>query len=560
MEPKSAQLGRGIRNVGRLAQIANVFARNGFLSILETIGVLKWLSEEQRQKAQESSRDEGGATIPIRLRQCFEELGPAFVKLGQFLSLRADILPQAFVHEFAKLHQDVTQIPFETVLNVLRSELGEKRLEEFQEIVPKPLAAGSIAQVHRATLKSGEKVVVKVQRPNILQLVKSDLSLMEVFAGLIEKYVPETKSVRPRSVVAELSRGLLGELDFIREAGSTSKISKNFSDVAEVVIPKVHWGLTSEKVLTMAFLEGVSSWDVESVKRANLDPKSLVEAGFLMFLKMVFVDGYFHGDLHPGNLLAMAGNRVGVLDFGISVKISRSMREHLAALFVSLVEEDYETMCMHFTELTKPGPEFDMESFQHEVSNTIAPYVGLKLDEVPSGRLLWDLARISARHEAPMPSELVVFLRTFVALEGMGQRLDPEFDIMASCQKSAKQIVGSMYSPEQVKKEALVLARDISTLAKFAPQQIRKILQEILKGQLQIKLGGEELHGLGLVLSKASTRISVSIIVAALIVGSSLITQAPIAHEYFGLPLVGLIGFALAGFLGLYIIASIFKN
>ncbi len=568
MQTPIGPFGKKIRDLRRLSQIANIFARHGLWSLLQTIGIGKILTPEQVKEAEAVARSEGGepeikegeiAGLPNRLRLVLEELGPAFVKLGQILAAREDLLPPNYTAELRKLHKEVSVIPYAEIKKILEKELGD-RLTEFESIEETPLAAGSIAQVHAAKLRTGESVVLKVQRPGIEALINADLSLMELLASLFEKYSPETSLIRPRATVDELTRALIGELDFIREGGNTAKIAENFAHDERIVIPKVFWLFSTSHVLTLEKLEGIPVWDRENMESHGLDPKSLVENGLEMFLQMVFVDGEYHGDLHPGNLLALDKNSIGVLDFGVTARISKSSREHLAALLVALVNQDFEMVSRHFIELSEPEADFNFDEFQRDVHNAVAPFLGLKLKQVRSGRMLWDLAKIAARHRAPMPSELIIFLKTLASFEGIGIHLDPDFDVIASCEKFTTKIVQHMYSPEALRKQSLMIARDLSSLARYAPYQIKRILKDAGEGHFSLNFASDDVSRVAGSINQASSRMAVSIIIASLIVGSSILVFARVGDEYYNIPLFGLVGFSIAGFLGLYIIVSILRG
>lgn len=580
---RSLQLGRTIRHMGRLAQITNVFARHGLWSLAEKLGLDRRLTPEQVREAQsldrheendigadggtgqvsDTSQDESVVSVkglPARLRRCFEELGPAFVKLGQVLAVREDLLPPEYIEELGKLHTKVQQLPYSVIQEVLREELGEAKLAGFAFIDEKPLAAGSIGQVHEAKLTTGERVVIKVRRPGIEAQIKVDLSLIEELAGLVEKFIPETASARPRAMAAEFARALTGELDFIREAGNITKIRRNFAERPDVVLPEVYWKLTTSKVLTQSFLEGHGVWDREGIIAAGLNPAELVERGFGMFLKMVFVDGLFHGDLHPGNLLALPGNKIGVLDFGLTVHLGRSTRENLAGLLIALVKEDYNQVVARYCELADPAVNFDADAFEHAIGNVVAPFVGISLVDTPTARLFWDLARIAAEHGAPMPMDLVIYVKTLVSFEGIGSHLDPDFDVLVMAEKYSGEIVREVYSPEALKEQALVIARDLSQLAKHAPLQLRRLLKAGIEGDLSFQLKSEDIHRVALAVERSSSRLAVSLIVAALIVGSSILTFYRTGSEVSPISSYGLAGFILAFFLGIYVVISILRS
>ncbi len=566
---RSLQLGRRIRNIGRLAHISNVFARHGLWSVAERLGVSRWLTPEQVKEAEEINKEHGPELsdtndeikgLPARLRRSFEELGPAFVKLGQVLATRQDLLPEEFLEELGRLHHSVTTLPFASIKQVLTDELGAEQLAKFSEINEKPLAAGSIAQVHEAKLITGERVIVKVQRPGIAQIIKVDLSLMEELARLLEKFIPETRIARPVAMIQEFSRAFTGELDFVREAGNIAKITRNFKDNKDIVFPTVFWEYTTAKVLTQSFIDGLPAWDRDRIVGAGINTSVLVERGLGMFLKMVFIDGLYHGDLHPGNLLAMADAKVGIIDFGLCVHMPKSTREHLAGLLIALIEEDFNRVVSHYVELADPLPEFDAQAFEYEIGNVIAPFIGLSLKDLNSGRLFWDLAKVAAKHGAPMAQDLVIFIKTLASFEGIGSHLDPGFDVLKTAEKYTGAIVQKLYSPENIKTQSLIIARDIAQLAKYAPHQLRRLLKSAIEGSLSLNIRSEELDRLSQSIDRSSARVSISIVIASLIIGSSIITFSRVGEAVSSIPMIGLIGFALAGILGFYVVFSILRG
>ncbi len=570
---KSLQLGRRIRHIGRLAQITNTFARHGLWSLAERLGLKAQLTSEQVREAEQLDRQGDGADVspsddigdlkglPARLRRSFEELGPAFVKLGQVLATREDLLPKEYTEELKKLHSSVNALPFATIKQVLDAELGEVKLKAFKSINEKPLAAGSVAQVHEAILETGERVVVKVQRPGIDHQIKVDLSLMAELAGLIEKFIPEVAFARPQAMVQEFARAFAGELDFIREGGNIEKISRNFEAVDHIVVPVVYWKLTTPRVITQSFIDGIQSSDKEKILASGLSPSELVERGMGMFLKMVFIDGLFHGDLHPGNIIALPENRVGVIDFGLCVHLGKQTREHLAGLLMGLVEEDFARAVMHYVELADPPVHFDVDAFEHEVGNAVAPFIGLSLEDLRSGRLFWDLARVAAKHGCPMPSELVIFIKTLVSFEGIGIHLDPGFDVLKTSEKFTVDIVSEVYSPENIKRQALTMAHDVSQLARHAPFQIRRLLRAALEGDLRLNINSEGIDRLASSIDRSSSRLAISVIIASLIVGSSILTfSSASSPNLSSMPVVGLVGFSLAGLLGCYVVFSVLRG
>lgn len=565
MEKRAFQmpLRKRIRNMGRFVQIVNVFARHGYGTLLDRLEMRRVLSDDEladiknvRETTNTPTTDAPLGGVPARLRKSLEELGPAFIKLGQILAVREDLVPAEFTAELRKLHSNVQSLPFEVIMQRLREELGEEKLAQFANIDPKPLAAGSIAQVHAATLTTGESVVVKVQRPSIALQVETDLDLMLNFAELFERYIPESRFARPRAIVQSLSEALIAELDFIREASNMTKMAANFSELAHIHIPDVFWPLTTARVLTLERMSGISADDRDQMLSKGIDVKLLVQRGLQMFLKMVFVDGFFHGDLHPGNILAKEHAEIALLDFGMTVRISRRTRENLAGMLVALTREDFDGMMRHYLEMAELDPTTDVHRFQHEIANAVSPYIGLSLQQSRSGKLLWDLARIAARHNTPFPQDLIIFVKTMATFEGVGTRLDPDFNMMELCGEFASDLLAEIYSPRYVQDQAITIAQDVAGLMRHAPMLMRRILNAALDGHLKLNVQSDEAARLGRAIDRGSSRLAIAIVVGALLIGSSILVFASGNSQ----PVIGLGGFILAGVLSLYVVISILRS
>ncbi|MCX6124551.1 MAG: AarF/UbiB family protein [Proteobacteria bacterium] len=550
-----------IRNMGRFAQIVNVFARHGYWTVLERLDLRGVLNDKDLRVAESSAGTidadaESLVGVPARFRKCLEELGPAFVKLGQILAVREDIVPAEFTAELRKLHSNVQSLPFDIIQQRLQEELGPERLARFRSIEQKPLAAGSMAQVHRAILDTGEDVVVKVQRPGIAVQIETDLNLMMTFAEMFERYIPESRSLRPTALVQSLADAVLGELDFVREASNMSKMAANFSNVSHIHMPQVHWPLSTGKVITLQMMAGIAVDDRDRLIAAGIDVKLLVSRGLEMFLKMVFVDGFFHGDMHPGNILCRENSEISLLDYGMVVRLSRRTRENLAGMLVALAREDFDTMVHHYLEIVEIGTDTDVQKFQHEIANSVSPYIGLSLKQSRSGKLLWELARIAAKHNAPFPQDLIIFVKTMATIEGVGTKLDPDFDMMKTCGEFATTLLKDLYSPRYIQDQAITIARDISGLMRHAPMMTRRLLNAAIDGHLRLNIQSEDAARVARALERGTSRLSISIVVGALLIGSSILVFASGNTQ----PIIGMGGFIMAGVLGLYIVGSVLRS
>jgi ubiquinone biosynthesis protein len=550
------QLGQAVKNVQRLRQILAVFARHGFVDVVDRMDLGKFLPSRLALYA----KSQAEKSTPERLRLSFEELGPTFVKFGQLLSTRPDLLPESFIEEFTRLQDNVQPLSFEVVRETVERELGRKIEEAYATFNPQPLAAASIGQVHEATLTSGEKVVVKVQRPDIDRVIETDISLLAFLASLLEKYVPETRIVDPRVVVDEFFRTLSYELDFVVEANNMAKIAENMIDIPDVVVPRVFKALSTHKILTLEQLEGIRVNDVKALDAAGVDRKAVVNTGARAFFKSVMIDGIFHGDLHGGNLFILPGNRLGIIDFGIVGRISQKSRDQLANMVMSLLTEDYENLCYQYAELGVAPASIDFEGFQREVRNALSPYIGLALGDLNIGRIFIEATKIATKYNIKVPGEWMIVFKAILTMEGMGRTLDPDFDLMAVGQDLIKDLVKNQYSMQRMSKEFLWIAKDMATLFQVLPRQIRWMFRKFNSNDFAFEIKSPDLQAVRTQLDTNGRRMSGSILVAGLFIASSISLQLRDGPTLLDYPVFSVIYFAMGAVLFLNILVRSFRR
>lgn len=536
----AGQIGQAVKNVQRLRQILGVLSKHGFATFIQRMNLGKFLPA----RLSITSEVEAERSPAERLRLSFEELGPAFVKFGQLLSTRPDLLPESYVEEFTRLQDDVQPLPFNVVRQAVERELGRSLEAAYSQFSEKPLAAASIAQVHEAVLHTGEKVVVKVQRPEIERLIETDISLLAFLAGLLEKYVPETRVIGPRLVVDEFFRTLSQETDFAIEANNMGRIAKNLAVFPEIVIPKVFKSLSTHRVLTLERLEGVRVNDIKAMDAAGIDRKRVVQTGARAFFKSVMIDGLFHGDLHGGNLFVLPGNRLGMIDFGIVGRLSERSRDQLASMVMALLNEDFETLCYVYADLSSSSHAIDFEGFQREVRNTLAPYLGLSLNELNAGRVLIEATRIATRYNIQVPGDWMIVFKAILTIEGMGRTLDPEFDLLALGQDLVGDLVKRQYSMERISRDLLWVAKDTASLLQILPRQIRALLRKLSANDFALELKLPQLEDLREQLDLNGRRGSLSLLASGLFVASALALQGQATHHVAGYPLPAVLFFA----------------
>lgn len=549
---RSRQIGQAVKNVQRLRQIISVFAKHGFVDIVERMDLSKFLPARLSAYVAE----EAEFSIAQRLRTAFEELGPTFIKFGQLLSTRSDLLPDSYIEEFTKLQDNVQVLPFEVVRGVVEKELGRKLEAAYSTFNENPLAAASIGQVHEATLLDGSRVVVKVQRPDIEKIIDTDVSLLAFLAGLLEKYVPETRVIGPKTVVNEFFRTLSQELDFIVEANNMSKIAENMSEIEGIVIPRVYKTLSTHRVLTLEKFEGIRVNDLKAVDAAGVDRKLIVELGARAFFKSVMIDGLFHGDLHGGNLFILPGNKLGIIDFGIVGRLSQKSRDQLASMVMALLSEDYETLCYEYADLGNVTSSIDFDAFQRDVRNTLSPHMGLSLSDLNVGKVLIEATKIAANYNVKVPGDWMTVFKALFTIEGMGRTLDPDFDLLSMGEDLVKDLVKEQYSFQRITKEAAFMTKDLVALLQVLPRQIRWMLKKFNSNDFAFEIKSPELQEIRLQMDRNGRRMSQSILIAGLFIAGSMTLnhdfgQDNLVGTFGGYPTIAVIFYAL-GFVALF--------
>lgn len=541
------------RNVSRLTQIINTLAHYGFAKEIQTTELAELIEPESHSPATGETDADTGAK---RLCLAFEELGPAFVKLGQLLASREDMLPKAYVEEFSRLQDRARPFSFETLQAILAVEFEGSEKQIFDHIDEKPLGAASIGQVHFATLKSGQHVVIKVQRPNVEQQIRTDLSILAGLTSILESLIPELKSLRPKIVIEELRRSLTAELDYFREASNTERMGHLFAGHPQIHIPYVYRDFSTRRVLCLEAIEGAK------LTRLSTDQAhpELVKTGVSAFMDMIFKFGVFHGDLHPGNFILMESGKLAILDFGLTARLSRETRENMILMFHSLVNEDLEGFARLFIDLTENAYAVDRMALERELQEVVETLLSARFRDLQVGNLLMSVARVTAAHNAPVSRELVLFFRALVALETFGKRLDPRFQILEVAAEYAKGLRGRALSPSWMKDESLFMLRDSQALLKELPYTLRLITKRFQSGEMSIKVASEQIAFLSREIDRASNRLSLALLLGALVIGSSIVTYGQKGHFFDSLATLGLLGFGAAGLVGLWLIVSIIRS
>jgi ubiquinone biosynthesis protein len=558
------------RDLGRLHEIASVLIRYGFGDIVRRMGMANVLERAGRALLWKHADELAHLEPPARLRRVLEELGPTFIKLGQVLATRVDLFEPEWIAEFGKLQDSAPPLPYPEVLQQLAEDLGAPPEEIFATFDPVPMAAASIAQVHQARLDDGAKVVVKVRRPGIRPVIEADLRWLMRLVELIESENPELRNFRPKEIVRQFEQSLRRELDFAIECRNAERIATNFAGYTDrdtpsepqapvIVIPRVYWQWTGERVCVQEFIDGIPGRDRAAAERAGLDRRVLAKRGAHAVLKMIVEDGFFHADPHPGNVFFLPGNRIAFIDFGMIGRLTEERRDQMIRLLLGLVGRQPGRVADVLLDWAGDGS-VDEESMTQEIQTFVDQYHGVPLKQLSLGAMLNDLVAIVRKHRIALPPDLALLIKAFITLEGMGRELDPDFDMAGEALPMLERTLRARYTPAALARRGWRSAGEMLGLIADLPHDLSRLLRAARRGRLEIHIDVTHLKHVGNQLDGAANRLVIGIVVAAIIIGSSIVMTVPGGPTLLGLPTFGLIGFLGAGAGGVWLLLSIAKS
>ena len=547
------------RDLGRLHDLASVLARYGFGDLIRRLGMAPALERAGKVVPLERLNDLVALPPPERVRRAFEEMGPTFVKLGQVLATRVDLFTPEWIAEFEKLQNKVPPVPFEQVRAQLEEDLGAPPGEVFAMFDPEPIAAASIAQVYRARLHSGESVAVKVRRPGIKPLVEADMRLLHRLAEAIESESPELARFQPRALVRQLQASLARELDLAAECRNAERIAASFADEPALLVPTVHWQWTSERVNVQAFIDGIPLSDIDAIEAAGGDRCAIARLGAQAELKMLFADGFFHADPHPGNVFWLPSDRLALIDFGMVGRLSPARRAQMVELLDGLVRRDAEPVADILLDWTTDGG-VDAEAIAQRVDAFIDRYHGVPLKDLHLGGMMGEITALLREYRLALPPDLAMMIKVLVTLEGIGRKLDPDFDMAGEAAPFLQRAMLARYSPFAIARRGRRAAADTIGLLAALPTELRHLLRMARRGRMNVNLDVERLEKFGQRVEHSANRLAMSAVIAALIVGSSIVMTVPGGPTLLGLPFFGLLGFVGAVLGSLWLLVSIRRS
>jgi ubiquinone biosynthesis protein len=547
--------------VKRYRQIVDVMVRHGFGYLVERFGL----------RPVRSLRDRLFGPRPLmeplhvlseaeRLRHAFEELGVTFIKFGQILSTRHDLVPEEYIKELALLQDMVAPFRYDDVKKIIEKEFGKKTEDVFLSFEPDPIAAASIGQVHRARLLDGDEVAVKVMRPGVERLVDIDLAIMMSLARFAEKHIKESKFFNPVGFVEEFSRIIRHEIDYVHEAKNAERFYNNFVGSSTVKIPKVYWMYVTRHVLTQEYSDGIKISDIAQIDASGLDKRKITIDIANAYLKMVFDDGFYHADPHPGNILVTREGIIVFLDFGMAGYVDPELRECLVNIIIAIHRNDVGFLVEALTEMGLIVDGGESSTFRIKLEELINQYYSMTTKFIDPINFLRDLIDILIKSRGQIPSNIMLLSKTLVIRDEIARKIDPEHNFAELVEPYVKKMIEERTSPTYIFKETARAVWDFARLVKSLPRRVNNILVKAEKGTMKFELEHRGFEALVEELDVTSNRVSFSLIISALIVGSSIIITTGMSPRFFGVPLLGIFGFFIAGVLGMGLIISILRS
>jgi ubiquinone biosynthesis protein len=544
------------RSLGRISEIAQVAVRHGFGYFFHR-NRLSDLVPGDGRPAEEVLPSERGR----RLREMLDELGPTFVKFGQLLSMRPDVLPPDIIAELRGLQDDVSPFPYEQVEEMMIAELGQPVERLFRDFDPVPMAAASIGQVHRATLPNGREVAVKVQRPGAPRQIEADLNLMYQAARIAKERVRALDFIDAHALVDEFARSIRQELDYRGEARNAETFRKNFAGHPHVRIPRVYWTYTRSRVLTLEYMEGTQLADIEVLGWTPEQRYRLAEVLTEAWMTMIFRHGFFHGDPHPANVLVFAPDRIGLVDFGLAGRLTDEDVSKATGLFIDVANENIEALPKRLAELGVRYPKDREEEFTAELRELFYRYYGATLAEIDPQQVIREVFTMIYRMNLRLPTRFVLLDKAVATLGSVTTELSPDFNVFEVAKPYARNLLLGRYTPARLAARARRESINLARVAGDLPYQVHDILEEFRDGEIEVGFVHKGLDEFMVKLDVVFNRLVIALVVASGLIGSSLIgIFAENGPQLLGLHVLSVIGFTVSGLLGLWLLWGVIRS
>lgn len=535
----------------RINQIYAVLKKNDFGYVIEQNTFLKKFPFMRNSKAEEGK--EFDESLPVRIRKVLEELGPAYIKLGQMLSTRPDLVGWDMANELEKLRDDTPATPFPEIKKVIEEQLGKPIDDVYKNLDENPVGSASIGQVYKATLiENDEEVAIKVQKPHIQKMIYADIKIMEFLAQKMDKYFQKTRIYNLPAIIYEFKRSIKKELNYKDEVGNMEHLAYNFRRSPNIHIPKAYTDYCSEKLITMEFIKGIEVEKIFDSDDPKYNKKLIADRGVKAYFKQIFIDGFFHADPHPANIMIMDNNEVCFIDEGMMGTLDNNFKENIAELILLLINGNTDHLLNQFLYMGVINKEQRSSGkLKDDVEDLMNKYYGSDLKNMDGG--FQDLINVMIENDVKLPREFVMIGRGLALIEETGKKLNPEFNTVKQLRKLSKRIIFNKYNPKRILENGENYLLEIEHLAKNLPSRVDNLVTLLEKGEIKITLKHVNLE-------KLVHQLSVSIIIAGLLVGSSLTIMSNAGPKLFDMSIFGLVGFLFSGILGGYLVFKYIKS
>ncbi|HRS90934.1 MAG TPA: AarF/UbiB family protein [Candidatus Marinimicrobia bacterium] len=548
------------RHLKRYNQIISVLIKYGFSDVVDA--ARKDLIARFGEKFVPRSRRNqfSGLSHAERIRRALEELGPTFVKIGQVLSLRPDIIPAEIAAELAKLQDEVSPLPYDVITNVIQTELGAEPDTVFQNIQSEPLAAASLAQVHKGVLISGEPVAIKVQRPEAESLINTDIEILYDLASILQNFFLENFAIDILAFLREFDRSIHQELDFALEGRNLRRFRKFFAGDETIFIPNYFAEYSTSKLLVMELVEGIKATEVEKLEAAGIDLQVIAQRGVEASFRQVFEFGFFHADPHPGNIMILPGNIIAPIDFGMVGQIDEDTIDNLGHVVVGVLHKDITRTLRSLEDLTGADLSAVAHDLRFDLMTFINNYSELPLKDLQLSLLMDDFFELVRKYHLRIPSHLALMLKALVTVEGLARILWPNFDVLEALKPYLRKITLRRYDLRRIMRNGTLVLDDFADLVSDLPGRLQAIFKKAAEGNFAIQFQHRNLEHLIDEFRKAANQLSLALILAALVVGSSLVILTMAGPKLFGYSLIGLLGYVAALLIGLRMLWNHFRK
>jgi len=557
---KIGVIGRTYRHLTRYRQILGVFFKYGFGDIIERLKIDQYIEVGLQMIAKDRRPRLERLTGAQRLRMAIEELGPTYIKLGQILSTRPDLIPPDVLSELAKLQDHVPPRDYYAIRQVFKDEFGQFPEELFESFSETPFASASIGQVYQARLKDGERVAVKVQRPGVNKVIEIDLEIMLHLATLMEHHIEEMFLHQPIKIVEEFAKSLEKEIDYTIEASNMERIAQLFLDDPTLYIPKVFRNLTTSQIITMEFVEGIKVSDIQGLSDMGLDCKLITQRGADICLTQIFYLGFFHADPHPGNIFVLPHNVICLIDFGMVGSVDRQTREDFVDLIENVVNKDDDGATRVLVKLALWDDEPDLRILRKDVSEFINEHLYKALKDINLSKVLSHLLELTSRNQLRIPPDLFLMMKALGTVESVAAQLNPDFNLISQCAPFLEQVKLSRYHPERISGDMMRLGSELLNFLHRFPSDLLEIARLAKQKKLTVNIQHTGLAEMRATNDRTSNRISFAIVIAALLIGSAIIINSAIPPFFYGISLIGIIGFSAAAVMGIWLLIAILRK